>query len=108
MPFALKSTTLYAESVVVVYGIAVVVGSLALVAWIVADAFADAPDDSRRGPSQRYGESGQSLVTAVLGFGLGGMSASFAGWHAVLALTAAIAGGVALAAGTRLLADDHA
>ena len=92
---------------VVVYGIAVVVGSLALVAWLVADAFADAPDDRRRGPSERYGGSGQSIVAAVLGFGLGGMSASFAGWHVALALTAALAGGVALAAGSRLLADDH-
>ena len=92
---------------VVVYGIAVLAGGLALVVWLVADASADAPGSRRRGPAERFGELGTQVVSGVLGFGLGGMSASFAGWHAALAFAAALGGSAALVAGSRLLADDR-
>ena len=93
---------------VVLYGIAVVAGALALVGWVIWDTLAEAPGSSGQGPTVRFGMRGRRAVTAVLGFGLGGISASFAGWNQALALGAAVAGAVLLAMSAHVLADDHA
>ncbi len=93
---------------VVVYGIAVLIGGLGLVGWVVWDAMAGAANAHRPGPTQRFGAAGRTTVTAVLGFGLGGMSSSFAGWHPAVAVGAALAGAAFLTLGSRLLLDDAA
>lgn len=92
---------------VVVYAVAVVVGSCALIGWLVAQARAEAPDSRWAGPDERFGVGGRRAVMAAVGFGLGGMSASFAGWPAALAFGAALAGAAGLVAGVWLLADDR-
>lgn len=43
----------------------------------------------------------RSLAAGVMGFGMAGMSASYAGWGAGLAIAAAVAGGAGLAAVAR-------
>lgn len=93
---------------VALYGIAVFVGAGALVTWLVAQAIADWPHAAVQGPEERFGERGRWIVSGLLGFGLGGMSASFAGWSVGLALVAALAGAGGLVAASRLLADDNA
>lgn len=88
---------------VVVYAVAVIGGALALVAWVAVAALAERPDSTVQAPDERFGRTGQDAVTFTLGFGLGGMSASFAGWPGVAAAAAAIAGGVALLVSGRWL-----
>ena len=46
-------------------------------------------------PEERFGELGRTVIAAVLGFGLAGMSASFAGWSPGLAVVGAAGGAVA-------------
>ena len=46
------------------------------------------------------------MVAAVVGFGLGGMSASFAGWSTFFALLGAVAGAVLMTAAARYLGID--
>ena len=81
---------------VAIYAICTVLGVVALLAWITLGIAAGAGDDRRYlDPELRFGERGRAAVAAVLGFGLGGMSASFAGWASGLALIGAIIGAVA-------------
>ena len=81
---------------VALYAICTVLGVLGLLTWITLGIAASAGDDRRYlDPEVRFGERGRGVLAAVLGFGLGGMSASFAGWGTGLALVGAIVGGVA-------------
>ena len=41
---------------------------------------------------RRFGVNGRRLLAAILGFGMAGLSASYAGWNAGLAVLAAVAG----------------
>ena len=84
---------------VAVYAIVLVVGVVALIAWIFAHAFAQNSATDRFDPEERFGITGRRLVAALVGFGMAGMSAEFSprdlGWP--LALVLAIAGAGALA-----------
>jgi hypothetical protein len=82
--------------VVALYAICTVLGVVALLTWITLGIAASAGDDRRYlDPELRFGERGRVVVAAVLGFGLAGMSASFAGWGNGLALLGAISGAIA-------------
>lgn len=93
-----------------VYAICVVLGVVALVAWV----FLGLTSNSVAGkemldPEERFGEPGRMVVSGVLGFGLGGMSASFAGWNTGFALLGAVGGAVlAVLAGRYLAVDEDA
>ena len=100
--FAPKSSTLYADRVVVLYAIAALAGACALISWLVWQTLAERQDAARSGPDDRFGMRGRSVVAGVLGFGLGGMSASYAGWGAV-AIAGALAGAAFLIAAMRVL-----
>ncbi len=83
------------------YGISLAVGFVALLVWATA-VFASGSVKAWEtfDLEQRFGVSGRRLVAGLLGFGMAGLSASYAGWHAGLAVGAAVAGlavGVALA-----------
>lgn len=81
---------------VAIYAVATVLGVIGLLAWITLGIAASAGGDSTSlDPETRFGERGRVAVGGVLGFGLGGMSASFAGWNAGLAVAAAVAGAAA-------------
>jgi hypothetical protein len=88
-----------------VYAAALAVGFVALLLWIVGVAlgtwvegweFAD--------PERRFGATGRSVVAGVVGFGMAGMSATFAGWQPVLAFVAAALGAAAVVAVARVFA----
>lgn len=91
----------------VLYGIAVLGGSVALIGWVMWDALAAAPSSTRPSATERFGAGGRRVVMAGLGFGLGGLSAAFAGWNPLLAAFAAIVGAVALAYAAQILADHQ-
>lgn len=88
---------------VALYAVAVIVGALGLTGWVVAGVLAERPGSSVAQPEARFGLRGRSLVVAVLGFGLGGMSASYAGWPELGALGAALAGAGLLVVSGRYL-----
>ncbi len=81
---------------VALYAIAVLLGALGLTTWIVVGVMAERPGSAAVDPEVRFGVRGRSIVAGVLGFGLGGMSSSYAGWP-VVAVLAAATGGAALA-----------
>jgi hypothetical protein len=82
-----------------VFGIALGLGVILLLAWIIAVAVADSVEGwANIGPDERFGLTGRRVVAAVFGFGMAGLSAAYAGWPMAVATLAAAAG--ALVAGT--------
>jgi hypothetical protein len=81
------------------FGTILLIGVLALLAWVAATGVAhsvggwDGVD-----PENRFGSLGRSVLAALLGFGMAGMSASFAGWSPMLSLIGALAGAAVLVA----------
>lgn len=60
-----------------VYAVVLVVGVVALVGWIFARALSLNVDRPSIDPERRFGTGGRRLVAALVGFGMGGMSAEF-------------------------------
>lgn len=80
----------------VVFAIALVVGVLALFAWIVAATAAEIVSGwERLDPERGLGPRARSGVAAILGFGMAGLSAAYAGWPGLAAVSAALAGAAA-------------
>ena len=97
--------SVYADLMVWIYAIALALGLLALLVWIVGVAVGAWVDGWEfADPERRLGETGRSTTAAVFGFGMGGMSATFAGWNPVIAAAAALVGGAALVAVARVFA----
>jgi hypothetical protein len=90
-----------------IYAVATVVGLVALLVWIGLTVFAATVTGSeRRDPEQRFGPTGRLAVAAVFGFGLAGMSASYAGWAWFAALAAALVGAVGASLVARYLGPE--
>jgi len=81
--------------VTVVYGVALAVGMAALVGWIAAGS---SSASGRLDPERRLGTAGRAVVAALVGFGMGGLSAAFAGWPIAGHVAAALAGALVMAA----------
>ncbi len=97
--------SVYAERMVWIYAITLALGLLALLVWIVGVAVGAWVDGWEfADPERRFGETGRSTTAAVVGFGMGGMSATFAGWNPVLAAAAALVGAAAMVAVARVFA----
>ncbi|HUF96406.1 MAG TPA: hypothetical protein VMO52_10030 [Acidimicrobiia bacterium] len=82
---------------VVVYSVMLALGFAALVVIVMGGTLAENLNREDRDPGARIGEGGRLLVGAVLGFGIGGMSAEFSpldiSWPVALAI-AMVAGSV--------------
>lgn len=70
----------------ITFGIALLIGVLALIAWVGARGLGI----SRFDPEERFGVTGRRVVGAMVAFGMGGLSASYAGWNLWLATGAAL------------------
>lgn len=82
----------------VIYAISLVLSLLLLLAWVAAVAIAGMVDGAETfDPESRFGTRGRLALAAGLGFGLAGLSASYAGWPDVIALIAALGGAVIVA-----------
>ncbi len=93
---------------IAVYAVAIVLGVVGILAWVTMGLAATSMHDmSRLDPEERFGDRGRYIVAAVMGFGMGGMSASFGGWNDVLAVVAAVAGSAAAVAAARYLGVDE-
>ncbi|GMQ98733.1 MAG: hypothetical protein BMS9Abin17_1260 [Acidimicrobiia bacterium] len=79
------------------FGTILLVGVLGLLVWVVATGVAHSVDGwGGVDPETRFGRVGRSVLAAFLGFGMAGMSASYADWSPILALIGALAGATAL------------
>lgn len=87
------------------YAIALAAGFLMLLVWIVGVALAAWVDGWEfADPDRRFGATGRAVIATAIGFGMAGMSATFAGWHAIVAILAAFVGAAALVAVGRVFA----
>lgn len=90
-----------------IYAVATAVGVLAVLTWIGLTVFAaTVPDRASLDPEVRYGVTGRFVVAGLFGFGLAGMSASFAGWPWLAGLAAAVAGAVGAGLVARFLGPE--
>ena len=82
-----------------VYAVVLVVGVVALFAWVIARAFAVNIERPSIDPEERFGVRGRRVVAAMVGFGMAGMSAEFSplGIPWPLALVLALIGAAAAA-----------
>lgn len=82
---------------VIVYSVMLAVGFAALVVIVMGGTLAENLNREDRDPGARIGQRGRLLIGAVLGFGIGGMSAEFSpldiSWPVALAI-AVVAGSV--------------
>lgn len=73
-----------------VYAVALAVGVVGLVVMVLGGAFAANLGREEADPGERWGPGGKSIVGALIGFGMGGLSAEFApiemAWPAALAI----------------------
>ena len=82
-----------------VYAIAIVVGLVGIIAWVVFGVVGTSgAAPSSLDPEQRFGSRGRGVLGSVTGFGMAGISATYAGWNAVIAFAAAIVGGFVIGA----------
>lgn len=80
-----------------VYAAALIAGIVLLLAWIAAAAVAAWVDGwDFADPEQRLGARGRFVVAGSIGFGMAGLSATYAGFHPLVAVVAAVAGAAAL------------
>ncbi len=80
----------------VIYGVVLIAGLLAIGGWVMIQAAGSEWD-----PARWFGTAGRRWSSAAVGFGMGGLSASFAGWGSWPAVLAALlaAGALAVLAG---------
>jgi hypothetical protein len=91
-----------------VYAIALTVGLFALVAWIAMSAVAGSVEGWERfDPRSVVGDRARLVIAGSIGLGMGGLSASYAGWNSGLAAVAAIVGAGGLVAASFLLGAPH-
>jgi len=80
------------------FAVALAAGFIALLGWIALAAAAGSVDGwSERHPDRRFGRFGRPVVAGIVGFGMAGISAAFAGWSSGLALAGAVLGGGVMA-----------
>lgn len=88
-----------------VYALLLSIGIVALLAWIVMAALASNLEGwDWLHPDNGIGETGKAVVAGMVGGGMAGISAEFAGWSTALALGAAIVGAIAAIVFARALA----
>jgi hypothetical protein len=61
-----------------VYAVALTVGVVALVYWLFSGTLAENVGRAAWDPATRWGSRGMAAIGAVIGFGMGGLSAEFA------------------------------
>lgn len=96
---------------IAVYAVCIVLGVVGALAWIYLGLISTVVDGKAAvDPETRFGFTGRAVVAGLLGFGLGGMSTSFAGWNTGWALIGAIGGVVLMVIAARFLgvATDEA
>lgn len=80
------------------YALGLILGVLGLLVWVILRTLAvNVPSWASIDPENRFGVLGRRVVAALVGFGMAGMSSSFAPWPLPATIAAAVAGGAASA-----------
>lgn len=88
----------------ILFAVPLAVGLVLLLTWIGATAAAASVDGwGDYDPEARVGATGRYVLAFMIGFGMAGISALFAGWSNILSVLAGLAGGVALMGVSRWL-----
>ena len=78
-----------------IYAVAVALGFVGVLGWVTLGlAAASLEGKANIDPETRFGLTGRYVVGGTLGFGMGGISASYGGWPSGAAVAAAIGGAV--------------
>lgn len=81
------------------FAIVLVLGVVGLLAWITMSVVAGNVEGwDRFDPDLVLGRWGRRIVAGLVGAGMAGMSATFAGWPTAVTVVASVVGGVGLAA----------
>lgn len=81
-----------------VYAVALVVGFVALIAWVAMSVVAaNVAGWDRFDPDRRLGRWGRRSIAGLVGFGMAGLSTTYAGWPTGAVVAAAVAGLAGLA-----------
>ncbi|MDF1594557.1 MAG: hypothetical protein P1T08_00480 [Acidimicrobiia bacterium] len=81
-----------------VYGLSLVIGLVALVAWILIGGLSESNSARPVHPDERFGATGRGVVGGLTAFGIGGLSASYGGWPTAAAIAAALVAALVFAA----------
>ncbi|MBT8212235.1 MAG: hypothetical protein KJN71_03715 [Acidimicrobiia bacterium] len=86
------------------FALSLSLGIVALLAWIVMAALASNLEGwDWLHPDNGLGATGKAVIAAMVGFGMAGISADFAGWATLVGVGAAVAGAVGAVLLTRAL-----
>lgn len=81
------------------FALPLLIGIVGLITWIGVTALARMSDQyAHLDPERRFGARGRFALAFILGFGMTGISALYAGWAAWLSVAAGLVGGAVLAA----------
>ncbi|MDK1018050.1 MAG: hypothetical protein QGD89_01415 [Actinomycetota bacterium] len=79
------------------FGMALLIGIVMMLAWIAATAVAANVEGwANVDPERRFGSEGRFILAGVLGFGMAGLSSFYAGWPPPVALGASLVGAAGL------------
>lgn len=93
---------------IAIYAVCIVLGVVGIFLWLAMGlASSSLRDKAHLDPEERFGSNGRSALSAVSGFGLGGMSASFGGWSDGLAIVAAVVGAAIAVVAARYLGFEE-
>ena len=88
----------------ILFALPLVVGLFLMVTWIGATAAAGSVEGwDHLDPELRVGATGRFLLAFLIGFGMAGISALFAGWGNLLSIGAGLVGGAVLVVISRWL-----
>ena len=79
------------------FGIPLLIGFILMLIWVSATAVAATVDGwEGADPDLRFGRAGRFVLAGMIGFGMAGISALYAGWPHLLAVGAGVVGAVGL------------
>ncbi len=88
----------------ILYAMTLSLGLIGVVGWIVLSTVsATVRGWASADPEIRFGKTGRTMVAALVGSGMGGLSATFAGWPDPASIGGAVAGAVGLGIASHLL-----
>jgi hypothetical protein len=83
--------------VTVLFGIPLLIGFILMLVWVSATAVAATVDGwEGADPDRRFGRAGRFALAGLIGFGMAGISALYAGWPHLLAVGAGVVGSAGL------------
>ena len=89
------------------FAVSLIVGVGAILLWIALSVVATSVDGwEQSDPETRFGAKGRATIAAVTGFGMGGISATYAGWSNGFVIGASLVGAAVMAVAAAKLGQE--